>query len=118
MDTHRELAVWNRGCRLAVDVHKHFSSMAEPSLRAEVLRTSFTVATQIAGAYEVRTGDALRDHYCRASSACAELRTLIYIAEELDFVESSVCRYLIRETMQLSQSLRGTLECERVAQLM
>ena len=108
------LAVWKRGCRLAVDVCVASHGSRDYALKDQIQRAAISIPSNIAEGAE-RPTDV---DFCRflgySKGSCGELRTQLMIHRE-------VCRELglepfaktdavIEETREISRMLAGLIE--------
>lgn len=108
------LAVWRRGCRLAVDVFVATHDSRDFVLKDQIQRSSLSIPSNIAEGAE-RPSDADFNRFLGYSKgSCGELRTQLMIHRE-------VCRELgidplaktdsmIEETREISRMLSGLIQ--------
>ena len=78
-----DLEVWQRGCRLAVDIFKTFDGCKNFTFKDQIQKAGLSVPCNIAEGSERGT---LREfsHFLNISKgSCGELRTQLYIARKL-----------------------------------
>ncbi len=102
-----DLAVWQRGCRLAVSIFQSFRACKEFSLKDQIQRSGLSIPSNIAEGSE---RGSLKDfaHFLNiAKGSCGELRTQLYIARKLDFLGKIEFESLVAESKELSAMLEG-----------
>ncbi len=102
-----DLEVWQRACRLAVQIFKGFRSCREFTLKDQVQRAALSVPSNIAEGSE---RGSLKDfaHFLNISKgSCGELRTQLYIARKLELLTKTSFDQLIAESKELSAMLEG-----------
>jgi four helix bundle protein len=102
-----DLEVWQRGCRLTVQVFNAFATCKNFSFRDQIQRSVLSIPSNIAEASE---RDSTKDfaHFLNiAKGSCGELRTQLYIARRLDFLAKTAFDGLVRESKELSAMLEG-----------
>lgn len=106
-----DLEVWQRACRLAVELHLVLKECKDYGLRDQMNRAAVSVASNIAeGAERGSLADYIRFLYIAKGSA-AELRTQLYIAAKLGGVlPTSKEQELIAESKELSNMLYGLIK--------
>ncbi|HWB58050.1 MAG TPA: four helix bundle protein [Chthoniobacteraceae bacterium] len=102
-----DLEVWQRGCRLAVDIFKAFAPCKNFTLKDQIQRAALSVPSNIAeGSERGSTKDFA--HFLNISKgSCGELRTQLYIARKLDLLGKAAFDRLIKESRELSSMLEG-----------
>lgn len=102
-----DLEVWQRGCRLAVDIFRTFEPCKKFSLKDQIERAGLSIPSNIAeGAERGSTKDFA--HFLNYSKgSCGELRTQLYIAQKLKLVTKLDSEKLVTETKEISAMLQG-----------
>ena len=102
-----DLEVWQRACRLAVEIFKGFRSCREFTLKDQIQRAALSVPSNIAEGSE---RGSLKDfaHFLNISKgSCGELRTQLYIARKLELLTKTLFDQLVAESKELSAMLEG-----------
>jgi four helix bundle protein len=102
-----DLEVWQRGCRLAVDVFKGFASCRNFTMQDQVQRASLSVPSNVAEGYERNSNKEFVRFLNIAKGSCGELRTQLYISRKLDFLKKVEFDHLIGESKEISAMLHG-----------
>ena len=85
-----DLEVWQRGCRLSVDIFNAFADCKNFTLKDQIGRASLSIPCNIA-----------------EGSERGELRTQIYIARKRNLVGKPEFERFVRETKETSKMLEG-----------
>ncbi len=108
-----ELDVWQKACRLSVNLYQKVSSLKDWGFRDQVCRASVSVPSNIAEGFERgSTQEFIRFLFISKGSA-GELRTQLYLAIELGYLKKEIGLELISECKHISamiQSLITSLE--------
>lgn len=105
-----KLEVWRKASRLAVDVYRAFSDCRDFSFRDQVCRAAVSMASNIAEGYERNSpGDFVR-FLNIAKGSCGELRTQLYLANEIDFLQTEHFRKLLERSKEISAMLNGLIK--------
>jgi four helix bundle protein len=102
-----DLEVWQRGCRLAVDVFTTFTNCPNLTMRDQVQRASLSVPSNVAEGYERNSNKEFVRFLNIAKGSCGELRTQLYISRKLDFLNKADFDHLIGESKEISAMLHG-----------
>jgi four helix bundle protein len=102
-----DLEVWQRGCRLAVDVFKTFATCPNRTLQDQVQRAALSVPSNVAEGYERNSNKEFVRFLNIAKGSCGELRTQLYISRKLEFLKRSDFDHLIGEAKEISAMLHG-----------
>ncbi|MFM8983211.1 MAG: four helix bundle protein [Spartobacteria bacterium] len=102
-----DLEVWQRSCRLAVEVFDEFRSCDFINLKNQIERSSLSIPSNIAEGAE-RGGTKEFSQFLKiAKGSCGEFRTQLYIASKLKVLESKKAKSLITESREISAMIEG-----------
>ena len=102
-----DLEVWQRGCRLCVNIFKSFRPCKEFMLKDQIQRAVLSIPSNVAEGAERGSNKDFAHFLNIAKGSCGELRTQLYIARKLDFIIKSDFDQLVAESKQLSAMLEG-----------
>ncbi len=102
-----DLEVWQRGCRLAVDVFKAFDRCKSASLRYQAERSALSIPSNIAEGAERGGAKEFGQFLKIAKGSSGELRTQLYIAGRLNHLASAQVRSLVKEAREVSAMTEG-----------
>ena len=112
-----DLEVWQRGCRLAVDVFKTFATCRNFSMQDQVQRSALSVPCNIAEGYERNTDKEFIRFLNIAKGSGGEMRTQLYISRKLEFLTKADFNRLVAESKEISKMLHGLSKavCKRLS---
>ena len=102
-----DLEVWQRGCRLCVNIFKSFRPCKEFTLKDQIQRAVLSIPSNVAEGAERGSNKDFAHFLNIAKGSCGELRTQLYIVRKLDFIIKSDFDQLVAESKQLSAMLEG-----------
>jgi four helix bundle protein len=102
-----DLEVWQRGCRLAVDIFKTFAACRNRTMQDQVQRAALSVPSNVAEGYERNSNKEFVRFLNIAKGSCGELRTQLYISRKLDFLNKADFDHLVGESKEVSAMLHG-----------
>ena len=104
------MSAWNKACELAVQSCSAIRDCGDLNFRDEITRACLSVPSNIAEGYE-RDSKKQFAHYLRnAKDSCAELRTQLYIAAQLDLITLQKSNELMQDSMEITRMLGGLIE--------
>ena len=108
------LEVWQRSCRLAVDLCKNLQGCKEYSLKDQMIRAALSIPSNIAeGAERGSKPEFVRFLYVAKGSA-AELRTQLYIVAKLEtIIPVATATGFISELKEISNMLFGLIKSQK-----
>jgi four helix bundle protein len=105
-----ELDVWKRACRLAVDIYESLKNCSDYGLKDQMTRSAVSIASNIAEGAERNS----KTEYIRflhiAKGSAAELRTQVYIAQQIGIYKNIKTTELINELKEISSMLQGLIK--------
>jgi four helix bundle protein len=102
-----DLEVWQRGCRVSVDIFRAFEECRKYSLRDQIERAGLSIPSNIAEGAERGSVKDFAHFLNFSKGSCAELRTQLYIARKLALLGKSEFEKLVSETKEISAMLQG-----------
>lgn len=105
-----DLEVWQRACRLCVDIYKELGTCRDVSFKDQVTRSALSIPSNIAEGYERGSNkDAIKFFYYARGSA-GELRTQIYIGIKIGYFQKQTGITLKEEAEQISKMLSALIK--------
>jgi four helix bundle protein len=85
-----DLEVWQRGCRLTVDIFKAFRICKEFTFKDQIQRAALSIPSNVAEGAERGSNKDFAHFLNIAKGSCGELRTQLYIARKLDSLQNLI----------------------------
>lgn len=111
--TFEDLLVWKEGMRLCVDVYGLLKDCRDYSFRDQIQRSSVSIPSNIAEGFERQTDKEFVQFLFIAEGSCAELRTQLYLAGELKFIEKHKRAAYVDKTKKISSMLQNLIKARR-----
>jgi four helix bundle protein len=102
-----DLEVWQRGCRLTVDIFKAFATCKNFSFKDQIQRAALSIPSNIAEGSERGSSKDFAHFLNIAKGCCGELRTQLYIARKLELITKPTFDTAVQESKELSAMLEG-----------
>nr|AIA11561.1 S23 ribosomal protein [uncultured bacterium] len=102
-----DLEVWQRGCRLSVDIYRSFEGCKRYSLKDQIERAGLSVPSNIAEGAERGSAKDFAHFLNFSKGSCAEVRTQLYIARKLNSLDKASFEKLVAEAKEISAMLQG-----------
>ena len=108
-----ELAVWKRSARLSADLYKSLSDLKDFGFRDQITRSGLSVPSNIAEGYERGSAKETANFLNYAKGSAGELRTQLYSAIDIGYIEREVGMAWIKEVEENSRMLHGLMQTIR-----
>jgi four helix bundle protein len=102
-----DLDVWQRACRQAVTIFQTFEDCKNWTLRDQIQRAALSVPSNVAEGCERNSPGDFNRFLNIALGSNGELRTQLYIARKLEFLNKRAFDALLSESKEISAMLRG-----------
>ena len=113
MNALHSLSIWNRACGLAVQTYTLIHQCDDVVFHERITSASLALAAQIAAGYDRSSLRQFAQCLERARSSCAELRTQLYLAAQLDLISTQSSIELMQESLEISRQLQSLIQwCE------
>lgn len=105
-----DLDVWKRACRLCLDVYEALKGCNDHGLKDQMTRAAVSIASNIAEGAERNTPRDFIRFLNIAKGSAAELRTQLYIAQQVSLIQNKQAAEMMSELKQLSAMLHGLVQ--------
>jgi four helix bundle protein len=106
-DALQSLDVWTRSRNLAVAVYRNLASCRDRGFKDQITRAAVSVPSNIAEGFERNSKREFVRFMLIARGSCAEVRTQLYIGEEIGFIDTPIAGRLQTEALEISKMLQG-----------
>jgi four helix bundle protein len=104
------LEVWRRSKELTVALFKALKETREFALKDQMLRSSISIASNIAEGYERRSDKDFSRFLRYSKGSAAELKTQILIAGQTGTINPDTASQLEKETTEIAAMLEGLVK--------
>ncbi len=108
-----DLEVWKESMRLSREIYKQFSGSRDYGFRDQIQRAAVSVPSNIAEGYERQSNKEFIQFLFIARGSSGELRTQLYLAIELKFIDNDKGRQLVEQSRKLSAMLSKLIKTRR-----
>ena len=107
MEGFEDLEVWKKGCRLTIQIYQAFAQCKDFSFKDQVQRAALSVPSNIAEGYERNSPRDFIRFLNIAQGSIGELRTQLYIAKKISYLENELTIELLNKSKEISAMLSG-----------
>ncbi|MCL5268730.1 MAG: four helix bundle protein [Bacteroidetes bacterium] len=108
-----DLDVWKEGMELAKEVYSVLKNCKDYALRDQIHRAAISVPSNIAEGFERQTNKEFIQFLYIAKGSCGELRTQLYLANELQILDNQSGSVLIDKCRKISSMLFNLIKTRR-----
>jgi len=108
-----ELDVWKRSARMSAELYKTLAELRDYGFKDQITRAGLSIPSNIAEGYERNSNKEIANFLNYAKGSAGELRTQLYIAIEINYIDRDTGRKWIQETEEISKMLHGLIKSVR-----
>ena len=105
-----DIISWKKSNDLALLVYKLFKENSDFSFKNQIQRAVISISNNIAEGFERRSNKEFIHFLYIAKGSCGEVRSMIYIAEELDYISKTEFNNLYDRLIEISRLLSGLIK--------
>lgn len=105
-----DLISWQKGKLLFVELNKCFYNEKDYFFKDQLLRAALSVSNNIAEGFDRKSDKELTQFLIIARGSCAEVRSMIYIAQAVNKLNLEQKQYFIDLTDEISRLLTGFVQ--------
>ena len=105
-----DILAWQKAQKFAVEIYRIFGTMRDFGFRDQILRATVSISNNIAEGFDRSSNaDFVRFLYM-ALGSCSEVKSMIYLAEQLKYLQSEKKLELIETSNEISKIIRGFIK--------
>lgn len=108
-----DLDVWKESIRLTISIYKKLTKCKDYGLKNQIQRSAVSIPSNIAEGYDRGTNKEYINFLNISKGSCAELRTQLYIANEIEILQKNVCNEFIGRTKKISAMLYNLIKVRK-----
>jgi len=105
-----DLYIWQEGMKLVTEVYAVLKSCRDYALLGQIHRSAISVPSNIAEGYERKSNKEFVRFLYISRGSCGELRTQIYLAISLNYINKETGQELINKTKKLSSMIYNLIK--------
>jgi len=105
-----DILAWQKAINFAVDCRQVFKGCNDFAFLDQLFRAVLSISNNIAEGYE-RMGDKeFRKFLFIAKGSCGEVRSMLHLAEKLDYIKQAESRLLQEKSIEISKNFSGLIK--------
>ena len=105
-----DIIAWQKGQELAVSVYKIFNPLQDYGFKDQIQRAAVSVSNNIAEGYERKSNKELKQFLFIAKGSCGEVRSMLYIANKLNYINQNSFSNLNNLTIEICRILSAFIK--------
>jgi four helix bundle protein len=109
-DRFEDLLVWQKSKELAIRIFKLFEQSKNYSFRDQIQRAVVSISNNIAEGFERKGNKELKHFLFIAKGSCGEVRSMLYLCLELNYITKEEFDILLNEALTISKMLSAFIK--------
>ena len=105
-----DIIAWQKAKDLTFDCYKIFVYLKDYSFKDQILRAVLSIMNNIAEGFERMGNKEFKKFLYIAKGSCAEVRSMLYIALERNYVSREKFQSLYSQSFEISKILSGLIK--------
>lgn len=110
IESFEDVIAWQKARELTKFVYKTFSKIKDYSFRDQIQRASISIGNNIAEGFERKSNKELSHFLYIAKGSCGEVRSMLYTALDLGYIEKSDFDKQYNYAFEISRILAGFIK--------
>ena len=100
-----DLVVWQEARALVVEIYKIFATIKDYGFRDQIQRAAVSTMNNIAEGFERNSDADFKRFLVIAKSSCGEVRSMLYLADDLKYLDKSKAAALRQNAIRISSQI-------------
>ncbi|MCW3786555.1 four helix bundle protein [Plebeiibacterium sediminum] len=105
-----DIIAWQKAKELTVTIYIKLKTCKDYSLKDQIQRASVSIMNNVAEGFERKSNKEFIYFLYVAKGSCAEVRSMLYLALELNILEEDETNELISLSIEISRMLSGLIK--------
>ncbi len=105
-----DVIAWQKAQDFAVAIYKNFRQMKDWDFSNQICRASVSVSNNIAEGFDRGTKPEFRRFLFIASASNSEVKSMLYLALRLNYIDKANCENLISQSQEISRIVNGLIK--------
>jgi four helix bundle protein len=105
-----DILAWQKAKILTLKVYSLLNDLKDFSFKDQICRASVSVMNNIAEGFERKSDSEFKHFLYIAKGSCGEIRSMLYLAKDLDYILDEEYSNLIKLSSEVSKMLSGLIK--------
>ena len=105
-----DIIAWQKAKTLTLRIYILFKDLRDFGFRDQICRASVSVVNNIAEGFERKSDSEFKHFLFIAKGSCGEVRSMLYIAMELNFISKDDSSDLCKLSTEISKMISGLIK--------
>jgi len=104
-----DIIAWQKSQDLAVELYSIFSDCKDFGFKNQICNAVVSISNNIAEGFDRSSNLDFSRFLYFAIASCSEVRSMLYIAKRLNYIDELICNKLIENTNEISKIISGLI---------
>lgn len=105
-----DIIAWQKSKSFTIEIFKLFENFNNYNFKNQIERASLSVMNNIAEGFERKSNKEFKYFLYVSKGSCAEVRSMLYIAFELKYINEEHFNDLISKSLEISKIISGLIK--------
>jgi four helix bundle protein len=105
-----DLEIWKRSVNLTIEIYKLFMNSKDFGFKDQITRSALSIPSNIAEGFERESNKEFIHFLHYSKGSCGELRTQLFIAIKIGYLEKELGNNLVEEAEEISYMLNAFIK--------
>jgi four helix bundle protein len=105
-----DIVAWQKAKIMTLKIYSLFKDLKDFGFKDQICRASVSVMNNIAEGFERKSDNEFKHFLFIAKGSCGEIRSMLYLANELNYVTKEEYFYLINLSNEVSKIISGLIK--------
>lgn len=105
-----DIIAWQKAQNLAVNIYMAFAELKDFGFKDQICRASISISNNVAEGFDRNSDADFAKFLYYSKGSCSEVRSMLYLASRLNFIETQTKTELIKDTQEISKILTGLIK--------
>ncbi len=105
-----DIIAWQKAKDLTIEIYQKLKDSRDFGFRDQIQRASVSIMNNIAEGFERGSDADFKRFLFIAKGSCGEVRSMFYLAKELNYLTDSDFRRMYSESIEISKAISGFIK--------
>jgi four helix bundle protein len=105
-----DILAWQKSKIFVLKIYNQFKLCKDFSFRDQILRAAVSIMNNIAEGFEKMSNKDFKKFLYISKGSCGEVRSMLYLAKELNYINSDSFEELYNQSIEISKILSGFIK--------
>ena len=105
-----DITGWQKAQDLAVEIYAIFGNLKDYGFKDQITRASVSISNNIAEGFDRSSSAEFIKFLYYSKGSCSEVRSMLYLANRLNFLNMDTKNILIENTNEISRIITGLIK--------